>query len=58
MVITLIYFVVGLYFINLSFNWISLPDTTIYNFTINMIVGAMLILGGFTFWKYNNTHSF
>ena len=58
-VISLIYVLLGLYLINLVFNFIVMPDFILGMGTwINAIAGVFLILGGYFFWKYNKTPSF
>ena len=51
-IILFIYVIFGLYFINLGFNLIKLPEF-IANFSkwINFVAGILIILGGINFFK-------
>lgn len=49
----LIFLVFGLYFLNLVFNFVVLPEilmtNKMYNQAINFIAGALMIIGGIKF---------
>ncbi len=49
-----VYVILGLYFLNRSFNFISLPTSiTLIDKGIFTISGILLILGAYFFSKYN-----
>ncbi|RLG11422.1 hypothetical protein DRN69_07785 [Candidatus Pacearchaeota archaeon] len=51
-IILLLFLLVGLYFINSSFNFINLPEfVTKIDKWINLIGGIFIFIGGFYFWK-------
>jgi threonine/homoserine/homoserine lactone efflux protein len=51
--IFLVFLLVGLYFLNLAFHFITIPtaltNSPFYNNILNFITGALLIIGGFKF---------
>ena len=51
-IILFVYVIFGLYFINLSFNFINLPGFFLnFNKWINLVAGILIIFGGFNFFK-------
>ena len=53
-VVSTIYVILGLYLLNLGFNFFAMPEV-ILNFErwINIISGVLLVLGAYFFYKYN-----
>ena len=50
----IIYLIFGLYFINISFSWISMPGfLTVIEKWLGLIAGLLLIVGGINFFKAN-----
>ena len=58
-IIFLIYLVIGLYFINLSFNFYKIPEViSQFNEFINLIGGILIVLGGIGYLRLGRSRNY